>query len=409
MRCRDPIDLDHGPMPIPTPFHARTSALCTSLFWKEWAGYHAVRSYATTHDREYFAIRHSAALIDVTPLYKYEVRGPGAADFLSYVTVRDINALREGRVTYLCWCDDDGQVIDDGTVTRLDAHLFRATAAEPALGWFLDLKDRFDVEIRDTTEEIAALSLQGPRSRAILEDCAGSAIGTLRFFRLAEATIDGAPVQITRTGYTGDLGFEIWMRAADALRVWDAVMESGRPHRIEPTGLDAMDVARIEAGFIMNGVDYFSAHHCLVDSRKSSPYELGLDWTVKLEREPFVGQAALRRERREGPKWRLTGLAVDWPELEALFARFGLPPKVPSCAWRDPVPVYDARGAQVGYATSGAWSPTLKRSLALATLKASHAQPGTRVRIEVTAEFARHRVGAEVVPTPFFDPERKRA
>ncbi|MEX1364075.1 MAG: glycine cleavage T C-terminal barrel domain-containing protein, partial [Nannocystaceae bacterium] len=165
---------------------------------------------------------------------------------------------------------------------------------------------------------------------------------------------------------------------------------------------------RIEAGFIMNGVEYFGANHCTVPSRKSTPYELGLGWTVSLDREPFIGQAALRAELARGPAWATVGLRYDWDEYEALFARFGLPPHVPPGAWRDGVPVYDAGGRQVGRATSGTWSPLLKANLALASVAPPHHEPGTRLEIEVTVEYERHRVGAIVQRTPFFDPERKR-
>ncbi len=396
-------------MSIATPFHPRTSVLCTSLFWKEWAGHHAVRSYDTHHEPEYFAIRHAAALIDVSPLFKYDVSGPDAAAFLSRVMVRDIRKLKIGRVTYLCWCDDHGKVLDDGTVSRFAEQDFRVTSAEPALAWLSRQAGRFRVTIEDVSERIATLSLQGPRSRDILRDATDADLDALKFFGVTAATLRGIDVRLSRTGYTGDLGYEIWIHRDHALPVWDALMEVGEAHRITPVGLDAMDVSRIEAGFILNGVDYFSAHRCVVESRKSTPYEIGLGWTVNLEREPFVGQEALRLEKARGSRWAKVGLVIDWDEHEALFAKVGLPPQVPSAAWRTAVPVYDTGGRQVGQATSGAWSPTLKQNLALATVEAAYAAPGTALRMEVTVEFQRHRVTAVVTKTPFFNPERKRA
>jgi len=396
-------------MPRPTPFHERTARLCTSLFWKDWAGYHAVRSYDTTHDREYFALHHSAGLIDVSPLFKYEVTGPDAAALLSLVMVRDIRKLRVGRVTYLCWCDDDGKVADDGTVSRLDEHHYRVTAAEPALAWLLRHAGRFRVSVEDSTERLGALSLQGPYSRDILSRVCDGEPGALKYFAVTRASLAGVPVHVSRTGYTGELGYEIWVEAERALPVYDAIMAAGRDYRIEPVGLDAMDVTRVEAGFIMNGVDYFSAHHCLIDSKKSSPYEIGLGRAVNLDREPFIGQAALRAERERGPAWSLVGLDYDWDEYEALFGEFHLPPQVPAGAWRSAVPVYDNEGIQVGQATSGAWSPLLKQNLALASVRAPYALPGTRLRIEVTVEYRRRQVTATVTRTPFYDPERKRA
>jgi aminomethyltransferase len=396
-------------MPIQSPFHPRTSALCTSMLWKDWAGYYAVCSYDTCHEREYHSFRQAAGLIDVTPLYKYEVRGPDATRLLSLVMVRNIRKLKVGRVTYLCWCDDDGKVVDDGTVSRLDEDHYRVTAAEPAMAWMQHQARGLRVTIEDSTAQVAALALQGPRSREILGQIAETDLGSLKFFAVVRTAMDGAPVWISRTGYTGDLGYEIWVEREHALKVWDAVMEAGRPHRILPAGLDALDVTRVEAGFIMNGVDYFSSNHCLIDSRKSTPYEINLGWTVNLDREPFVGQAALTAEKQRGPAWTFVGLVYDWDEYEALFDEFNLPPQVPAGAWRSPVPVYDTRGRQIGRATSGAWSPILKKNLALASIQSAWAAPGTRLKIEVTAEYERRQVSVTVAKVPFFNPERKRA
>lgn len=378
------------------------------MLWKEWAGYYAVRSYDTSIEREYFAIRHSAGLIDVTPLFKYEVRGPDAADFLAYVTVKDIRKLKVGRVTYLCWCDDDGKVADDGTISRLDEEHFRVTAAEPALAWLARHARPFRVTLEESTARLAALSLQGPNAREILRQVTDANLDGLKYFGVARARLEKVSIHISRTGYTGDLGYEIWVDRDSALRVYDAVMSAGRPYRIEPLGLDAMDVSRIEAGFIMNGVDYFSAHHCLIESKKSSPFDIGLGRTVSLERDRFMGQAALKAEKSRGSRWALVGLVYDWDEYETLFARFGLPPQVPAGAWRSAVPVYDG-GRQVGQATSGAWSPTLKKNLALATVHPNHAAAGTKLKIEVTVEYERRQVTATVAELPFYDPARKRA
>lgn len=396
-------------MPEPSVFHSRTSRLCISNYWKDWGGYYAICSYDTTHEPEYFAFRQSAGLIDVSPLFKYEVRGRDAAAYLSRVTVKDLRKLKVGRVTYVCWCDDDGKVVDDGTVARLDEDAFRLTAAEPSLSWLDSLSRGYRVTLEDSTDRIGALALQGPESAHILSSAAGTDMSALRFFGITRGRLGGVEVWISRTGYTGDLGYEIWVEAGGAERVYDAVTEAGRPYGMLPAGLDALDVARIEAGFVMNGVDYFSAHHCLTERRKSSPYELGLGWMVQLDREPFMGQAALRREGEEGPKRALVGLDVSWAELEAVYAGYGLPPELPSRAWRDGRPVYDRRGRWIGQATSGAWSPTLKKNLALALLPAPLATEGTAVWFEITAEYRRHTVEARVVKTPFFDPARKRA
>jgi aminomethyltransferase len=396
-------------MPIGTPFHPRTSELCTSLFYKDWAGYYTVCSYDTCHEREYYALRNAAGLIDVSPLFKYEVYGKDAAAFLSRVMARDINKLEVGRCTYLCWCDDKGKVLDDGTVSRLDDTHFRVSAAEPTFAWLMHQSRRFDVRIEDSTDKIGTLSLQGPNSRDILKNVSNADLDNLSYFGLTKAKLDDIDVEISRTGYTGDLGYEVWVPREQALKVYDAIMAGGRDFRIQPAGLDAMDVTRIEAGYIMNGVDYFSANTCVIESRKSTPYEIGLGWTVDLDRDPFIGQDALKAEKAKGSAWAVVGLVYDWSAFERLFNEFGLPPELPGGAWRTPIPVYSKKDVQVGQATSGTWSAILKDNLALATVQSAYAEPGTVLQIEVTVEFERRRVPAIVTKTPFFDPPRKRA
>lgn len=396
-------------MAIPSPFHPRTAALCASLRWKDWAGYHAVCSYDAYHEREYYAFRNTAGLIDVTPLFKYDVHGPDAGPFLSKVMVRDVARMKIGLVAYCCWCDDEGKLIDDGTVWRLARNRYRVTSAEPSLAWLLRNVRGFDVTVEETTGRIAALSLQGPTSRGILKRACDADLDALRYFRLTEAGFDGFRAVVTRTGYSGDLGYEIWVDNADALRLWDVLEDAGRDFGMEPAGLDAYDMVRVEAGYIMNGVDYYGANHCLVASRMSTPYEAGLGWTVKLDREPFNGQAALRAERERGARRHFVGLEVDWDETERLFAAQGLPPEMGNHAWRDPRPVYHPGGRQVGQATSGSWSPLLKKNLALATVNGAEPPPGEELRLEVTVEYVRHPVKAIVRERPFFDPERKRS
>ena len=396
-------------MPVPTPFHPRTSALCTSYRWKDWAGFYAVCSYDTNHDREYFAFRHAAGLLDVSPLFKYRVAGPDAAEFLAFVMTRDIRKVKVGQVTYCCFCDEKGKVIDDGTVARLGESDYRVTSASPSLRWLQESGRGFRVDLRDESETVAALALQGPTSRDILREAAqGIDMERLRFFRIAPARIAGAAVQISRTGYTGDLGYEIWLASGDAVGVWDDLMAAGAAYGLVPAGLDALDVTRMEAGFILQGVDYYSAPRCPIESRKSSPFEIGLGWTVDLERERFVGREALLQERQTGSRWALVGLEISWEELERLYEAHGLPPHLPAAAWRTAVPVYDGE-RQIGRATSGSWSPLLKKNFALASLEARYAETGTQVRIEHTAEYERRTVTATVVPRPFFDPERKKA
>jgi aminomethyltransferase len=397
-------------VPVGTPFHARTAALCQSLAWRDWAGYFAVSSYEAGHEREYAAIRTAAALIDVSPLFKYRVEGRDATRLLDRLLTRDITKVEVGQVVYTHWCDGQGKVLDDGTVARLGQDVYRWTAAEPNLRWITQGATGLEVTVEDVSETTAALAVQGPMSRSVLVACAepAEAVAALRYFRVIPARIAGIPVEVSRTGYTGDLGYEIWVDASRAEPLWDAVMEAGRPYGLTPTGLLALDVARIEAGLILLDVDYVSARKAVIASQRYSPYEIGLGRLVRLDKAPFVGQEALRREARAGPARRLVGLELDWPGLEALYASVGLTPQVSSVASRLAVPVYQD-GRQVGRATSTTWSPTLKKMIALASLASRAARPGRSLEMEWTIEGERHRAPVVVRELPFFDPARKRA
>jgi len=391
-----------------TPFHPRTAPLVRAQTWRRWAGYQMASAYDPHPDREYAAIRNAAALIDVSPLYKYRLTGRDAARLLDRMITRDMTKLQVGQVYYTPWCDVHGKVIDDGTVSRLDEGAFRLTSADSSLRWLHLNAVGLEVTIEDISERVATLALQGPLSRAILEAVAPAEIATLKYFRLAETTVDRIPVAISRTGYTGDLGYEIWVEADDALALWDALMAAGTPYGLTPAGVWALDVARIEAGLIMLDVDYHSAHHALIEEQKSSPFEINLGWAVSPAKGPFNGRRALVAERARGPRWSFVGLEIDWVSFERLFAAHRLPPHVPNVAWRTSAPVY-RDGAQVGYASSGCWSPLLKKSLALAHLKTPHFEPGTPVEIEITVEHQRRRADAVVRKLPFYDPERKKS
>jgi aminomethyltransferase len=365
-------------------------------------------AYELSHEREYHAIRSSAALFDVSPLYKYHIRGRDAARLLDRVVTRDVRKAKQGQVLYTPWCDARGKVIDDGTVSWLGDDLFRLTAADPNIRWLHENARGMQVEIEDVSESIAALSLQGPLSRTILEHAAEVDLSGVKFFRLTSGCIRGIPVTITRTGYTGDLGYEVWVDASQALPLWDALMDVGGPHGITPAGILALDIARIEAGLLLIEVDYVSARHALIDMQTSSPFELSLGWTVALDKPAFNGRHALVEESARGPAWKFVGLDVEWESLERLYADVGLAPRLPTAAWRTSVPVY-RDGRQIGYATSGCWSPLLKRYLALVHLEAEHAEDGTEVLMEVTVEHRRKHARATVKKLPFLDLERKRA
>jgi aminomethyltransferase len=391
-----------------TPFHARTAPLVRAQTWRRWAGYQVASAYDAHPDREYAAVRNAAALFDVSPLYKYLVRGRDAARLLDRMVTRDVTKCAIGQVLYTPWCDAHGKVIDDGTISRLDATTYRLTSAEPNVRWLAMNAVGLDVSVEEVSARTAALALQGPLSRTILQQLSPADLSKLRYFRLVNTTIRDIPVIISRTGYTGDLGFELWVDAERAIALWDAIMEGGANYGITPAGIWALDIARIEAGLVMLDVDYYSSHHALIEDQKSFPDEINLAWTVNLEKGPYNGRRALRHARASKQAWAFVGVEIQWESLERLFAKRRLPPQLPNVAWRASAPVY-RDGEQIGYATSGCWSPLLKRSLALAHLQAPHFAPGTPVEIEVTVEHHREQADAIVRTLPFYDPERKRA
>jgi glycine cleavage system T protein (aminomethyltransferase) len=395
-------------LPIGTAVHERTFSLCESLNYRDWSGYYAVSAYETHHEHEYNAIRNAAALIDVSPLYKYRVGGPDATRLVDRIVTRDMRKISVGQVIYTPWCDEQGKTIDDGTVSRLEENLYRWTAADPSLRWFELNAIGMDVKIEDISEQVASLALQGPTSGRLLKHVAEAPIENLKYFRVTKGRIAGVPVEISRTGYTGDLGYEIWIPWNEAGKVWDALMEGGRGFDIRPAGMLALDVARIEAGLLLIDVDFHSSKKALIASQKYSPFEMGLSRLVDLDKGRFVGQAALREEKKVGHPREIVGLEADWTRVEELFDAVGLPPQVPAAASRVAVPVYGRLG-QVGKATSTTWSPTLKKLIALATVAREHATQGSKLELELTVEAVRHRVPATVVKTPFFNPKRKTA
>ncbi len=395
-------------MPVGTPFHERTLPLCESLSYRDWAGYYAPSSYEPLHEHEYNAIRNATALIDISPLFKYLITGRDAAALVDRIITRDARRMQPGQVVYTPWCDESGRVLDDGTVTRLAEDRFRWTAAEPNLRWIATQAARLDAHIEDISETTAALALQGPTSAGVLRAAAEADIDALKYFRVTTGTIAGCPVEISRTGYTGDLGYEVWIRRADALTVWDALVKAGRAFGIRPTGMLALDVARIEAGLLLIDVDFFSVRKALTVSQLYSPYEMSLDRLVDLNKPSFIGRDALAAERGRGPARRIVGVAVDWPGVEALYDAVGLPPMAVATASRVAVPVF-AGSRQVGRMTSSTWSPILKKMIGLATVETPFSGVRTRLEVEHTVDAVRHRVSAEVVETPFFNPKRKTA
>ena len=392
-----------------SPFFERTSKLNESQEWRRWSGYLSATNYELNHENEYFAIRTKSALLDISPLYKYLIEGPDAMRFLDKLVTRNIKICKIGQVMYTPWCDEDGKVIDDGTVQRLSSERFRITSAEPNFEWLQLNSCDMDLTIIDDSHKTAALALQGPNSRKILNSISSDSINSLKFFWMKDTSINKYPVTISRTGYTGDLGYEIWLDPKDALDIWDILMDKGKPYGITPTGLQALDISRIEAGLILLDVDYISSRHAIINSRKSSPYELGLGWAVKMNKDSFIGKRALEKELKNGTEWEFVGIEIEWDQLEKHYRKAGLAPELPSTAWRNSVPLYFNQQQQVGYATSGTWSPILKRYIALAHVKSDYANIGTNLDFEIKVEHFKKLTNAKVVKTPFFNPDRKRS
>jgi aminomethyltransferase len=392
-----------------TPFHARAAAQMQADQWRRWAGYTAASAYEMTHDREYLALRNACVLIDVSPLCKYQIDGMDALRFLNRLVTRDVDKCSVGGMLYTPWCNSRGQVIDDGTIAHLGEHSYRLTSAEPNLRWLQDTAIGMQVQITDVSEQIATLALQGPRSRELLMTLTDAPLAGLKYYRFLYTTIADTPVMISRTGYTGDLGYELWLDAnrASAERVWDTLLEAGRAFALQPAGIWSLDVARIEAGLIMLDVDYTPANKAMTDAQASTPLELGLEWAVSWNKGNFVGRAALQEQKHRGLPTLLVGLELDHVEFARQYNALGLPVAYPFMAWRSVIPLH-ADGAQVGYTTSGVWSPTLKKYLMLAHLQPSHAALGSVVTVDLDVDRYRRPFAAKVAKLPFFNPARKK-
>ncbi len=395
-------------MPIGTAVHERTFPLCESLNYREWSGYYAVSAYEAHHEHEYNAIRNAAALIDISPLFKYRLSGKDATRLVDRIVTRDLRKVVPGSVIYTPWCDERGKVIDDGTVSRLEENVYRWTAADPSLRWFKQNAMGLQVEIEDISDHVAALALQGPTAGRMLKTIAEADIENLKYFKVTSGKIAGVPVDISRTGYTGDLGYEIWIPWKDAVKVWDELMSKGKAFDIHAAGMLALDVARVEAGLLLIDVDFSGSKKAYIELQRYTPFEMGLGRLVALDKGRFVGQDALREEAKRGPAREIVGLEIDWNTIEAIYDRLSLAPQIPAAASRVAVPVY-RNGEWVGKATSTTWSPILKKMIALATVERGSTEIGTHLEMEYTVEAVRGKVAARVVKTPFFNPARKTA
>lgn len=390
-----------------TPFHARTSALMQGNQWRRWAGHTVASAYELTTDRETAAIRNACVVIDVSALFKYRITGKGAHRFLDRLVTRDLSKMEVGHMAYTPWCNARGKVIDDGTIARLGETEFRLTSAESNLRWLQDHAEGFAVAVSDESDALGTLALQGPTSRAVLEAATGADLSALQYHRFTHAKLAGESIMISRTGYTGDLGYELWIATPHALPAWDALLEVGSGFGLQPAGIWAMDVARIEAGLIMLDVEYVPAPKTLAEIQTSSPYELGLGWAVHLKKSAFVGKRALAEEKQRGPGLVLVGIEIDHAAFEIAHEQIGLTTPLPFIPWREVVPLF--RGEQVGHATCGTWSPTVKKYIALAQVAPAAAAPGTQLTIDLMVDRRRVAFAATVVPLPFFKPERKTA
>ena len=401
-------------MSIGTAFHDRTAPLNRKMQWREWSGYFASSVYADAHDIEYNAIREAAALIDVSPLFKYRVGGPDALRLVDRVITRDATKIRAGQVVYTPWCDEYGKVIDDGTVHRLDDDTYRWTAADPQYRWLTLNAAGLDVTIEDESATVAALALQGPFSRAVLEAATGELFADLRYFRRRPSTMKVGrhriAIDVSRTGYTGDLGYELWIPAASAGEVWDHLMTVGGAFAIRPAGMLALDVTRLEAGFDPPRGRLHVGPPCDEPRAELQP-ERDRARPARGSRQGRLRRTtrAPRRGAAGGPARRLVGLTLDWYGIEGLYDAQGIPPAVSPTVDRSPRPVFDQRGRQIGRATSVGWSPILKQAIALASVAAGSDTPGGPVTVEWTVEGRRGRVPAVITELPFLDLARKRA
>jgi aminomethyltransferase len=395
-----------------TPFHERTNAANSTGLWEHWSGYLVARRYQLSEKFEYFAIRNSAGLFDSSPLYKYRIHGPDAEAFLAGVLARDIRTCAVGHGQYTTWLDDRGFVVEDGVLFRNAADDYLLTCAEPNFAYFDGLVGRKRVAIEDVSEDSAVLAIQGPKSREILT-CLAPDIVTLPYFGLMSASIAGADVRISRTGFTGDLGYEIWIPSDRAIAVWDAVAEASAGRGVIPIGSIALDMARIEAGLLLLDVDFTSSRYAWTDAHRSTLIELGLGWMVRdlaSDDRAFIGRAAIERELRDKTsRWKLTGLVFDWREYDRHFDEAGLIPPKDHTPIDEEYYIYDDDGKQLGYATSQMYSPMLQRHIALARVPLELTKPGSRVKIELAVSHRYEYFDAVVTRLPLYNPDRRTA
>ena len=395
-----------------TPFHQRTNALNETQLWSHWSGHLAADRYQMSDKLEYFAVRNAAGLFDSSPLYKYRIHGKGAEAYLGGILARDIRACLPGQAQYTCWLDDRGFVVEDGVILHTGKSEYLLTCAEPNFAYFADRIGRHDVMIEEVSHDIGTLALQGPRSRDLLAKLVPQ-MDKIPYFGVARGEIGGAAVTVSRTGYSGDLGYEIWIDTPDALHVWDTLWESMEGYGVLPFGLAALYMLRIEAGLLLLDADFDSSRFAWNDAHRSSPIELGWSWMfkdLKGDDRAFIGRKALEREIADKTsRWAMRGLIVDWRDYDRVYDEAGLiPPKEHSPIVEDWM-LYDDDYQRVGYATSFMYSPMLQRHIALARVRPDFAKLGTKVNLEFTVDHHYEQVAARVARLPLYNPARKTA
>ncbi len=399
-------------MILKSPFHERTNALNETGLWTHWSGYLAADRYQMSDKFEYFAVRNAAGVFDSSPLYKYRIAGKDAETFLSGMLARDIRSCAPGHAQYTTWLDDRGFVIEDGVILRKGKDEYLLTSAEPNFAWFADRIGRLNVTIEEQSPDIGTLALQGPRSRALLAKLVPQ-MEHIPYFGLATGEIGGAAVTVSRTGYSGDLGYEIWIDTPDALHVWDTLWDSMDGFGVLPFGLAALQMLRIEAGLLLLEADFDSSRFAWNDAHRSTPIELGWSWMFKdlaADDRPFIGRRALEREIADKTsRWKMSGLIVDWKDYDRVYNEAGLIPPKDHTPVQEDWMCYDDDYERVGYATSFMYSPMLQRHIAIARIRPDLAKLGTKVNLEFTVDHHYEQVAAHVARLPLYNPERKTA
>ncbi len=377
----------------PSPFHSRQKELNGLKEWSRWFDYLSVPAY-TCPTMEYFSGRNTCGVFDITPMVKHLVSGPDALAYMNRLVTRDVAKIKPGRVGYAVWCTDEGQVIDDGTIFHLREGVYRLCSQEHQIDWMMINANGFDVNIIEDTHDVAGLALQGPTSCATLKRMGLTGIEDLTPFGLRYFDLDGIELMVSRTGYTGDLGYELWIDAGYAELLWDRVFAAGELHQIQPMGSDALEMLRIEAGFILAGADFMPAQHTVRPTHTRSPFELGLGWLVDFKKPVFNGRRALLAEKENGSRYALVKLDIE-----------GNKPA-------DSSYVYSSTNKNIGWITSAMWSPSAKKNIALATVETPHGAVGEEMLVEIyyqrELKWSRVKAKARVVKDAFFDPPRRR-